>query len=50
MNGQRPAPSEAKKAGIGATGLFLNALINFLIIAFIIFMMIVKRYAMKSPW
>ena len=43
MNGQHYTTiADAKKAGVGTInyGLFLNALINFLIIAFIIFMIV----------
>ena len=43
VNGQTYATlAEAKKAGVGTInyGLFLNALINFVIIAFIIFMIV----------
>ena len=51
MNGQHYATiEEAKKAGIGTInyGLFLNALINFLIIAFIIFMIVKAANKMKK--
>lgn len=51
MNGQHFATlEEAKKAGIGTInyGLFLNALINFLIIAFIIFMIVKAANKMKK--
>ena len=51
MNGQHYATiAEAKKAGIGTInyGLFLNALINFLIIAFIIFMIVKAANRMKK--
>ena len=51
MNGQRYATiAEAKKAGIGTInyGLFLNALINFLIIAFIIFMIVKAANKLKK--
>jgi large conductance mechanosensitive channel len=43
MNGQHYATiEEAKKAGVGTLnyGLFLNAVINFLIIAFIVFLIV----------
>ena len=51
MNGQHYATiAEAKKAGIGTInyGLFLNALINFLIIAFIIFMIVKAANKLKK--
>jgi large conductance mechanosensitive channel len=51
MNGQQYATiEEAKKAGVGTInyGLFLNALINFLIIAFIIFMIVKAANRMKK--
>ena len=51
MNGQHYATlEEAKMAGIGTInyGLFLNALINFLIIAFIIFMIVKAANKMKK--
>ncbi len=51
MNRQHYATlEEAKKAGIGTInyGLFLNALINFLIIAFIIFMIVKAANKMKK--
>ena len=51
MNGQHYATlADAKKAGIGTInyGLFLNALINFLIIAFIIFMIVKAANKMKK--
>ena len=51
MNGQHYATfAEAKKVGIGTInyGLFLNALINFLIIAFIIFMIVKAANRMKK--
>lgn len=51
MNGQHYATiAEAKKAGVGTInyGLFLNALINFLIIAFIIFMIVKAANKMKK--
>ena len=51
MNGQHYATiEEAKKAGIGTInyGLFTNALINFLIIAFIIFMIVRAANKMKK--
>ena len=51
MNGQHYATiAEAKKAGVGTInyGLFLNALINFLIIAFIIFMLVKAANKMKK--
>ena len=51
MNGQHYATlAEAKKAGIGTInyGLFLNALINFLIIAFIIFLIVKAANKMKK--
>ena len=51
MNGQHYATiEEAKKAGIGTInyGLFMNALINFLIIAFIIFMIVKAANKMKK--
>ena len=51
MNGQHYATiAEAKKAGVGTInyGLFLNALINFLIIAFIIFMIVKAANKLKK--
>ena len=51
MNGQHYATlAEAKKAGVGTMnyGLFMNALINFLIIAFIIFMIVRAANKMKK--
>ena len=51
MNGQHYATlAEAKKAGVGTLnyGLFINALINFLIIAFIIFMIVKAANGMKK--
>ena len=51
MNGQHYATlAEAKKAGVGTInyGLFINALINFLIIAFIIFMIVRAANRMKK--
>ena len=51
MNGQHYATiAEAKKAGVGTInyGLFINALINFLIIAFIIFMIVKAANRMKK--
>ena len=51
MNGQHYATlAEAKKAGVGTInyGLFINALINFLIIAFIIFMIVKAANKMKK--
>ena len=51
MNGQHYATlNEAKKAGVGTInyGLFINALINFLIIAFIIFMIVRAANKMKK--
>jgi len=51
MNGQPYATIEAaKKAGVGTInyGLFLNALINFLIIAFIIFLIVKAANRMKK--
>ena len=51
MNGQHYATlAEAKKAGVGTInyGLFINALINFLIIAFIIFMIVRAANKMKK--
>ena len=51
MNGQHYATiAEAKKAGVGTInyGLFLNALINFPIIAFIIFMIVKAATKMKK--
>ena len=51
MNGQHYATlEEAKKAGVGTInyGLFMNALINFLIIAFIIFMIVKAANKMKK--
>ena len=51
MNGQHYATlAEAKKAGAGTMnyGLFINALINFLIIAFIIFMIVRAANKMKK--
>ena len=51
MNGQHYATlAEAKKAGVGTMnyGLFINALINFLIIAFIIFMIVRAANKMKK--
>ena len=51
MNGQHYATiEEAKKAGVGTInyGLFMNALINFLIIAFIIFMIVKAANRMKK--
>ena len=51
MNGQHYATlAEAKKAGVGTMnyGLFINALINFLIIAFIIFMIVRAANRMKK--
>lgn len=51
MNGQHYATiAEAKKAGVGTInyGLFINALINFLIIAVIIFMIVKAANRMKK--
>ena len=51
MNGQHYATiAEAKKAGVGTInyGLFLNALINFLIIAFIIFIIVKAANKLKK--
>ena len=51
MNGQPYATiAEAKKAGVGTInyGLFLNALINFLIIAFIIFLIVKAANKLKK--
>ena len=51
MNGQHYAAiAEAKKAGVGTInyGLFLNALINFLLIAFIIFMIVKAANKLKK--
>ena len=51
MNGRHYTTiEEAKKAGVGTVnyGLFLNALINFLIIAFIIFMIVKAANRMKK--
>ena len=51
MDGQHYATlAEAKKAGVGTLnyGLFINALINFLIIAFIIFMIVRAANRMKK--
>ena len=51
MNGQHYATlTEAKKAGVGTInyGLFINSLINFLIIAFIIFMIVKAANKMKK--
>ena len=51
VNGQHYATlEEAKKAGAGTVnyGLFMNALINFLIIAFIIFMIVKAANKMKK--
>jgi large conductance mechanosensitive channel len=51
MNGQQYATiEEAKKAGVGTLnyGLFLNAVLNFLIIAFIIFMIVKAANRMKK--
>ena len=51
MNGQHYATlTEAKKAGVGTInyGLFINSLINFLIIAFIIFMIVKAANRMKK--
>ena len=51
INGQHYATlAEAKKAGVGTRnyGLFINALINFLIIAFIIFMIVKAATGMKK--
>ena len=51
MNGQHYATiAEAKKAGVGTInyGLFINALINFLIIAFNIFMIVRAANKMKK--
>lgn len=51
MNGQHYATlAEAKKAGVGTInyGLFINALINFIIIAFIIFMIVRAANRMKK--
>lgn len=51
MNGQHYATlDEAKKAGVGTInyGLFMNALINFLIIAFIIFLIVKAANKMKK--
>ncbi|ALW84542.1 mechanosensitive ion channel protein MscL [Hymenobacter sedentarius] len=51
MNGQHYATiEEAKKAGVGTInyGLFINALINFLIIAFIIFLIVKAANRMKK--
>ena len=51
MNGQHYTTiAEAKKAGVGTInyGLFLNALINFLIIAFIIFIIVKAANKMKK--
>ena len=51
MNGQHYTTlAEAKKAGVGTLnyGLFINALINFLIIAFIIFMIVRAANRMKK--
>ncbi|WP_210514155.1 large conductance mechanosensitive channel protein MscL [Hymenobacter terricola] len=51
MNGQHYATlEEAKKAGVGTLnyGLFLNAVINFLIIAVIIFMIVKAANKMKK--
>jgi large conductance mechanosensitive channel len=51
MNGQHYATlEEAKKAGVGTLnyGLFLNAIINFLIIAVIIFMIVKAANKMKK--
>ncbi|GAC1376268.1 MAG: large conductance mechanosensitive channel protein MscL [Hymenobacter sp.] len=50
-NGQHYATiAEAKKAGVGTVnyGLFINALINFLIIAFIIFLIVKAANRMKK--
>jgi len=51
MNGQQYATiEEAKKAGVGTLnyGLFLNAVLNFIIIAFIIFMIVKAANRMKK--
>jgi large conductance mechanosensitive channel len=51
MNGQQYATiEEAKKAGVGTLnyGLFLNAVLNFVIIAFIIFMIVKAANRMKK--
>ena len=51
MDGQHYTTlAEAKKAGVGTInyGLFINALINFLIIAFIIFMIVRAANRMKK--